>query len=424
MEDIDKINIDFNSTSSSYVERYGLLMQASSECTCDFNIQTNELYLSESFKTVFGIEPISIDQNLALYISHIHPDDFKRVDDVYKNQIPNSSESNFNLYYRIKKGDGEYAYIQDKIIVLRDEKKKAYRILNVIRDISSEYFYREIETIEREIMELSMKDDTNLKDIVTKYLLKLESIFQNMKASVLLVRNNKIENLSSPSLPTEYINLINGLEIGDNRGSCGTAAFTKEKVIVTDVENDIRWHDFKEIALKFKLLACWSQPIFNSKHEVVATFANYYHTKKSPNEWEAYAIDRSQKLLSMIFSKFEYLEKIQRSNNKFKFVNELTNDAIYEWDLIDKTILWGNGFERIFGHPFKADIKYSTTHWNELVHPDDFLRIETQIDDLLADKSINNWEVEYKFLKTDNTYAFVKEMGHIIRDENGEAKIV
>lgn len=343
------------------------------------------------------------------------------MNDTYKITIPNSTEINFNLQYRLRRGNGEYAYVQDKIIVLRDENQKAYRILNLIKDVSAEHFYREIEAIEREIMELSMRDDSNLKDIITSYILKIEKIFPNMKASVLRVKNNKIANLSSPSLPIEYINSIEGLEIGMNRGSCGTAAFTKEKVIVSDIANDIRWYDFKDIALKYEFRACWSQPILNSQNEVVATFANYYKSTKNPDQWEAYAIDRSQKLLSLIFSKFEYLEKIKNSNNKFKFVNDLTSDAIYEWNLEDGTITWGNSFKRIFGHSFDADVKYPSSHWNNLVHKDDFDRIENTINNILKDKNTFNWEVEYRFLKSNNVYANVREMGHIVRDENGKA---
>ncbi len=206
LKDINQLNIDISSTSSKYVERYGLLMQASSECTCDFNIGTRELYMSESFKTVFGIEPVSVEENLKLYKAHIHPEDAKRVDDVYQEVIQNiTNDVNINIEYRLRRSDGEYAYVQDKLIILRDSEGNSYRILNVIKDISSEYFYKVIEAIEREIMEISMSENYNLKDIVTKYITKIENLFPNMKASVLRIKNNRIENLASPSLPIEYI---------------------------------------------------------------------------------------------------------------------------------------------------------------------------------------------------------------------------
>lgn len=65
--------------------------------------------------------------------------------------------------------------MHDKVIVLRDKNKKAYRILNVIKDYSAVYFYQEIDRVEREIMEMTMRDDTNLKEIINKYILKIEA---------------------------------------------------------------------------------------------------------------------------------------------------------------------------------------------------------------------------------------------------------
>lgn len=422
MKDIEQLKKDLNSTSSDYVERYGLLMQASSECTLDFNLATSELYMSQSFKTVFGIEPISVDENLNLFISHIHPEDAKQVEDIYQDIINNVNKEVFvNIEYRFRRADGEYAYVRDKLIILRDKDSKAYRVLNVIKDVTSEYFYKVIELIEREVMEMSMKEDASLAVIITKYITKIEALFPNMKASVLRIKNNKIENLASPSLPVDYINAINGLTIGNNKGSCGTAAYTKEKVIVEDIQNDIRWADYKELASHFNFGACWSQPIFNTRQEVVATFANYYQTCKKPDEWEAYAIDRSQKLLSIIISNFEYIDRIQNSNQKFKFVNQLTNDAIYEWNLDESTIVWGEGFKRIFGHEYESEVVYSSKHWNELVHVEDFDRIQNAIDTFISDRDTFNWEVEYRFIKSDKTFAYVKEMGHIVRDKEGRA---
>jgi len=421
---MDKINLDISSRGSAYIERYGLIMQASSECTCDFNIETDELYLSDSFKTVFGIQPVSLDKNRELYLSHIHTDDIVRVNSEFNDALYNSIELNFNIKYRLIKGDGEYAFIEDKVIVLRDEENKPYRVLNVIKDVSSEYFYQQIESIEREIMALSMHEESNLEEIVVRYINLLEHLFPKMKASVLKVVNKCLVNLASPSLPVDYILAINGLIIGENKGSCGTAAYSKKKVIVEDIYNDIRWNDFRELAQKYNLRACWSQPIFNTHNEVVATFANYYEEPRTPNKWEAYAIDRSQKLLSMVISKFDYIERIKNSNDKFRFVNQLTNDAIYEWDIVNEELTWGDGLRRIFGHDLQANIKYPASHWNELIHPDDFERVQKSSDEFLSNPDKIQWETDYRFLRSNKSYAFVKEIGQVIRDENGKALIV
>ncbi len=421
MYNSDNLNIDINSSDSDHMNHYDLLMQASSECICDLDLVTGKLYLSESFKSVFDISPLSADKNLEFYKSLIHPDDVNNVESIFDDAINNTKKINLTIEYKLKNGNGEYSIVQDKFIILRDNLQKAYRVLSVIRDVSSEYFYKKIENAEREIMQLSMLNDISITDIITKYLLKIESIFPSMKASVLRVKNNKIENLSSPSLPSAYIEKLNGLEIGENRGSCGTAAFTNKIVIVEDIQNDVRWAEYKELAATFNLLSCWSQPICNSDNEVIATFANYYHEKKSPNKWESYAIDRSQKLLSLIFSKFEYVERLQSSNTKFKYVNQLTNDAIYEWNILEGTNIWGEGMSKIYGYDFKSDVKYPASQWKDLIHPNDYNRVHQKIDEFILDPNNLYWEVEYKMLKADQTCAHVKEIGHVIRNEQGKA---
>ncbi|WP_413699137.1 GAF domain-containing protein [Psychromonas sp. KJ10-10] len=46
---------------------------------------------------------------------------------------------------------------------------------------------------------------------------------------------------AAPSLPDFFNDTINGIEIGIGVGSCGTVAYTNERVIVTDIENDPYW---------------------------------------------------------------------------------------------------------------------------------------------------------------------------------------
>ncbi len=81
---------------------------------------------------------------------------------------------------------------------------------------------------------------------------------------------------AAPSLPAEFNAAINGVAIGPNVGSCGTAAFRGEPVYVTDIATDPLWADFRDLALPHGLRACWSVPIRGTDSEVLGTFANYY----------------------------------------------------------------------------------------------------------------------------------------------------
>ena len=105
-----------------------------------------------------------------------------------------------------------------------------------------------------------------------------------MLASVLFLspdRKHLLEG-AAPSLPKEYNAAIHGAEIGPRVGSCGTAAHTGEPIIVSDIAASPLWEDFRDIALKHNLRACWSIPIKAADGSVLGTFANYYREPREP----------------------------------------------------------------------------------------------------------------------------------------------
>jgi PAS domain S-box-containing protein len=103
-------------------------------------------------------------------------------------------------------------------------------------------------------------------------------------ASILLLdeTGTRLLHGAAPSLPAQYNEAIHGVAIGPNVGSCGTAAFTGETVIVENIETDVRWKDYKDLASKFNLRACWSTPLINGAGKLLGTFAMYYHETKKP----------------------------------------------------------------------------------------------------------------------------------------------
>jgi PAS domain S-box-containing protein len=91
---------------------------------------------------------------------------------------------------------------------------------------------------------------------------------------------------AAPSLPDFYNQAIDGLEIGDGVGSCGTAAYTKQRVVVDDILTHPYWIPFRELAQKANLRSCWSEPIISSQGKVLGTFAIYHRESVSPEEEE------------------------------------------------------------------------------------------------------------------------------------------
>ncbi len=400
-------------------ERFKLVMQAGTESIWEFNPITNELFLGDGFNRNFGVKIKSLKENNETINGHIHPDDFPKFIKSFKNALNKSKDTSWTMDYRIRKTNGEYAYVRDKAIFMRDPKGKVYRVVGAIKDITQEYFYEQLEKIEREVMTLSMQENATLEQVVSTYLLKLEYLFPTMKSSVMKVANGKLYNLASPSLQKEYVKELYGTKIGKNAGSCGTSAYTKEKVIAEDVFKDTRWKNYLQLPKKYKFAACWSQPILDAKGNVIATFANYYKTPKKPNKHEEYATDRAQRLLSILITKFRYLEKISQSNERFELVNKATNDAIYDWDVEKDEFYWGDGFYNTFGYE-KTDETFRLKNWGALTHIVDREKHQQSWDAFLKDDRRQKWMNEFRFLKADGTYLYVEEIGHMLRDKNGK----
>ncbi|HET8715814.1 MAG TPA: PAS domain S-box protein [Holophagaceae bacterium] len=104
------------------------------------------------------------------------------------------------------------------------------------------------------------------------------------RCSILLLSEDgrRLRHGSAPRLPEAYIRAIDGAEIGPQAGSCGTAAFEKRQVVVTDIATDPRWAAYKDLALPHGLRACWSQPIFSRGGQVLGTFAIYHGEPRAP----------------------------------------------------------------------------------------------------------------------------------------------
>jgi GAF domain-containing protein len=110
-----------------------------------------------------------------------------------------------------------------------------------------------------------------------------------MLCSVLLLSGdgNHIRHGAAPSLPENYVKAIDGSPIGPKQGSCGTAMYLGDPVVVTDILTDPLWEDYREIAIASDLRACWSTPIMSGRGKVLGSFAMYYREPRTPTGDEA-----------------------------------------------------------------------------------------------------------------------------------------
>src|SRR5260370_42259634 len=92
-------------------------------------------------------------------------------------------------------------------------------------------------------------------------------------------------------VPNEWRAAITPLTIGANIGSCGTAAFRRQRVITSDIATDPLWIDYRDLALSNGLRAAWSQPLLSKHQQMLGTFAMYYAEPRTPTESDLQLIE-------------------------------------------------------------------------------------------------------------------------------------
>jgi diguanylate cyclase (GGDEF)-like protein/PAS domain S-box-containing protein len=151
-----------------------------------------------------------------------------------------------------------------------------------------------------------------LPEVLDNIVYLIEKVSNGGMCSILLIDEDEscLIHAAAPHLPPAYTNHINGTKIGPAVGSCGTAAFLRRPVIVTDISTDSRWTDYKEIALASGLQACWSSPVFDHQKQVIATFAMYYAEPSSPTETDIKIIQKATDLTSLAIQHYRAKDKI------------------------------------------------------------------------------------------------------------------
>jgi diguanylate cyclase (GGDEF)-like protein len=156
-----------------------------------------------------------------------------------------------------------------------------------------------------------------LQETLTRLLIVAESHAPGMLTSVLLVERSGgrsvLRHAAAPSMARAFTSAVDGLEVGEGQGICGTAAHRAEPVIVLDVMADPLTERFVELAEAHGVRAGWSTPILSSAGEVLGTFAIYYGPARLPKPSDEIVIDRSIHLARLAIEQAHDALQLRRS---------------------------------------------------------------------------------------------------------------
>lgn len=232
-----------------------------------------------------------------------------------------------------KKKNGEIFPVQvryckiDKVHTLATvreivEKKKIENLnteLSTVIDLKKRQ-NRELK-LNRDILKMVAQNEP-IEDTLNQLAERMEDLLEGVKVSVLLLRGNQLYAKVAPSMPTDFIDQINGLRVGIDLVPCSIAASSREKVVVNDLQNNPLYIDCRELAKKYSIISCWSMPIISPNGKVLGTFAFYSTTSRKPTDLEMELILTAIDLAEISIGQSYYEESLKKINTEYLHQNK------------------------------------------------------------------------------------------------------
>jgi len=281
-------------------------VNATRSATCIVDAEGHLIYVNDGFVRLLGYarEEVIGQSPLIFFASDTRAQAFAQ--QVLERLLGGQSNEISAL---ISKRNGQRLWLHVSSTPVFDHQGKVENIVIVLTDITRTKLH---EVLQDKIIGALLKE-ASLESVLTLLCQEIEHIAPEVAVSILSVDPAGILHpLASPGLPTDYSRAIEGLSIGPAKGSCGTAAYRGEPVLVTDIHHDPLWAEYRALAQLSGFRACWSVPVRNGAGRVAATFALYFRECRGPDPLHAHLVTAGIHLCLLALEREEARQSIRR----------------------------------------------------------------------------------------------------------------
>jgi PAS domain S-box-containing protein len=351
----------------------------------------------------------------------VHADDRNRLADYWQSILASGEPGEIEA--RLRRFDGEYRWFLFRAEPLRDDLGDIIRWYGANTDIEDRKRAEALLAAEKRTLEM-IASGASVADILESLCSTVDAQARNILSAVMLMDTDgkHLRPVASPRLPMAWIEAITPLKIGPGIGSCGSAAFLKQRVIVSDIATDPLWVDYRDGALSYGLRAAWSQPLLSKDQQVLGTFGMYYSEPRIPSETDLRLIEgaghiaviaiegeRSQAALTRAF------DEIARSEAELRTII----DAIPQ-------LIIAIGADGNFQYANQAVLEYTgltkeetrSESFVKVFHPEDSERLRDQRDAAISRRI--PFEYERRVRRRDGQYRWFLTQYNPLLDERGE----
>ncbi len=236
-------------------------------------LSTSQLYWSAEINNIYEL-PSDVIPSVEEVINFYMP--------AYRDKIRQLSQDCINLgqpydeELELINAKNQHKWVRVEAEASRNEQGVITRIHGAFQDITEKKRVQLFAQAQSDILE-SIARGADLAQVSLALVKLVETQFPQTIGVITLLNDagTKLQRGIASQLSDDFLDAVNGIEVGPAVGSCGTAVFEKRTIIVEDIATDPLWENYKEIALAEGLRACWVLPIFASNDVVIGTFAVY-----------------------------------------------------------------------------------------------------------------------------------------------------
>lgn len=283
------------------------------------DLQSGQIQWSDETFRIFGV-PNNAPPSLNDFPRHIYRDDTEAVGLAWQNAL---KLGQLDVEHRIVV-NGEVRWVHERAAFIDEESQQHW--VGTVQDVTE--WKRTNEALHRQSTDLALHNEilqritagTDLTELLEELAHRVESQHPGMIVSILLASEDGVylEHAAAPNLPAFYNEAISGVKVGDGVGSCGTAAYRGELVVVKDIQTHPFWAAYRDVAHQAKLRSCWSHPIKTSTGQILGTFAIYHTRPCEPGKSEISFIQRYAKLAELAIERERNLASLRIAATAFE----------------------------------------------------------------------------------------------------------
>jgi PAS domain S-box-containing protein len=269
-----------------------------------------------------------------------------------------------------------------------------------------------------------MANGASLPEVLNDLCIAIDAHAAPVTSMVCLRDGEWLSPCAGPHVPATFRAALTPWPIGPNSGSCGIAAFTRQRVIIPDISNDPRWPDeARDSALNHGVCAAWSEPLISKDGEVLGTFCLSYSEPRIPNSRDLELIqaaahiariaiegERARAALTRAF------DEIAKSEAELRTIIDAIPQLIVAIGT-DGNFLYANQSVLEYTGLTKEEMKSRNS--GEVFHPEDLERLRDKRAAALSLGTPFEYELRSRCSR-DSQYRWFLVQYNPLRDERGE----